>query len=220
MNRRAVIFDLDGVLVSTDEFHYRAWKQMASEENIPFSRSVNEKLRGISRMESLEIILKNSSKKYSPSQKADLAERKNRYYKKLLEGLSPESVLPGVLDLLDGLKQQRFQIAVGSSSKNAPYILQKTGLDRFFDAAVDGSEIRKSKPDPEVFLLAAKKLGVPPGSCVVVEDAPAGILAAKAGGMAAVGIGSASSCALADWTAKSLQEAKASDFIGIFQSLR
>ncbi len=171
-------------------------------------------------MESLEIILKNSSKKYSPSQKADLAERKNRYYKKLLEGLSPESVLPGVLDLLDGLKQQRFQIAVGSSSKNAPYILQKTGLDRFFDAAVDGSEIRKSKPDPEVFLLAAKKLGVPPGSCVVVEDAPAGILAAKAGGMAAVGIGSASSCALADWTAKSLQEAKASDFIGIFQSLR
>ena len=220
MNRRAVIFDLDGVLVSTDEFHYRAWKQMASEENIPFSRSVNEKLRGISRMESLEIILKNSSKKYSPSQKADLAERKNCYYKKLLEGLSPESVLPGVLDLLDGLKQQRFQIAVGSSSKNAPYILQKTGLDRFFDAAVDGSEIRKSKPDPEVFLLAAKKLGVPPGSCVVVEDAPAGILAAKAGGMAAVGIGSASSCALADWTAKSLQEAKASVFIGIFQSLR
>jgi beta-phosphoglucomutase len=220
MNRRAVIFDLDGVLVSTDEFHYRAWKQMASEENIPFSRSVNEKLRGISRMESLEIILKNSSKKYSPSQKADLAERKNRYYKKLLEGLSPESVLPGVLDLLDGLKQQRFQIAVGSSSKNAPYILQKTGLDRFFDAAVDGSEIRKSKPDPEVFLLAAKKLGVPPGSCVVVEDAAAGISAAKAGGMAAVGIGSASSCALADWTAKSLQETKVSDFIAIFQNLR
>ncbi|MCI1982731.1 MAG: HAD-IA family hydrolase, partial [Oscillospiraceae bacterium] len=139
---------------------------------------------------------------------------------KLLEGLSPESVLPGVLDLLDGLKQQRFQIAVGSSSKNAPYILQKTGLDRFFDAAVDGSEIRKSKPDPEVFLLAAKKLGVPPGSCVVVEDAAAGISAAKAGGMAAVGIGSASSCALADWTAKSLQETKVSDFIAIFQNLR
>ena len=189
MGIKAVIFDLDGVIVSTDEYHYRAWKQMADDEGIPFGRKINQRLRGVSRMESLNIVLEKAEKPYSDREKAALAERKNRYYRSLLGNLTPGDLLPGVMQTLEKLKSLGIKIAVGSSSKNAPYILGKIGLDTYFDAVADGNRITKSKPDPEVFLLAAKLLGFTPSDCAVVEDAYAGIEAAKAGGMKAVGVG-------------------------------
>ncbi|MEH7097171.1 beta-phosphoglucomutase [Neobacillus vireti] len=194
MNLSAVIFDLDGVIVSTDEFHYQAWKQISDQEQIYFDREINERLRGVSRMESLEIILSHSDKTYSENEKNQLAHRKNEIYCELLNNLSPNDILPGVINLLMSLIARNIKIAIGSSSKNTPFILDQIGLTTNFDAIADGNSIKKSKPDPEVFLLAAKMLGVKPEECVVIEDAKAGIDAAKAAGMKAVGVGSAAHC--------------------------
>jgi beta-phosphoglucomutase len=191
MRKKAVIFDLDGVIVTTDEFHYQAWKQISEEENLHFNRDINEKLRGVSRSESLKIIIKFSKKDYSEFEQEQLTERKNDIYKKLLKTISAKDILPGVYPLITKLKEQGIKIAIGSSSKNAKYILEKIGLLNLFDAVVDGTDIKRSKPDSEVFLLAAERLGVKVGECVVVEDAEAGIDAALAAGMKAVGVGSA-----------------------------
>lgn len=198
MNLSAVIFDLDGVIVSTDEFHYQAWKQISDQEQIYFDREINERLRGVSRMESLEIILSHSDKKYSENEKSLLAQQKNEIYCELLNKLSSNDILPGVINLLMSLIARNIKIAIGSSSKNTPFILDQIGLATNFDAIADGNSIKNSKPDPEVFLLAAKMLGVDPEECVVIEDAQAGIDAAKAAGMKAVGIGSAAHCVNAD----------------------
>lgn len=192
MELKAVIFDLDGVIVSTDEYHYQAWKRLTSEEGIYFDRAINERLRGISRMESLEIVLERSPKTYTTAEKSSLATRKNQYYQELIHNLTPEEILPGVRSLLEELKKGGVKIAVGSSSKNTPLILKQIGLDSYFDAVVDGNDIKRSKPDPEVFLLAAQRLGIPPENCLVVEDAEAGVQAALAGGMPVLGVGSAS----------------------------
>lgn len=192
MKKSAVIFDLDGVIVSTDEYHYQAWQQISEQEGIPFNREINEKLRGVSRMESLEIILSNSTKTFSESEKLLLAKKKNELYRDLLNHLSTKDILPGVRELILNLKGRGIQIAIGSSSKNTPFILEKIGLASSFDAIADGNGIKNSKPDPEVFLLAAQKLGVLPEECIVMEDAEAGIEAAIAAGMVAVGIGAAS----------------------------
>lgn len=192
MKKSAAIFDLDGVIVSTDEYHYQAWKQICDKEDIPFNREINEKLRGVSRMESLEIILSNSTKCYSESEKLLLAQQKNETYRELLNHLSAKDILPGVRELILNLKGRGIKIAIGSSSKNTPFILEKIGMASSFDAIADGNGIKNSKPDPEVFLLAAQKLGVRPEECIVMEDAEAGIDAAIAGGMVAVGIGAAS----------------------------
>lgn len=188
---KAVIFDLDGVLVTTDEYHYRAWKKLADEENIYFDRAINSRLRGVSRMESLDIILEKSDKIYTQEQKQALAERKNNYYKQLINGLTEKDVLNGVEGNLTELKRSGIKIAVGSSSKNTPMILEKTGLLKYFDAVADGNDIKKSKPDPEVFLKAAEKLGVKPCDCLVVEDADAGIEAGKRAGMKTLAVGAA-----------------------------
>lgn len=188
---KAVIFDLDGVIVSTDEFHYRAWQQLADEEGIPFDRHDNERLRGVSRMESLEIILEKSSRTYSADEKNALADRKNRYYRDLLKHLSPADLLPGVQSVLDQLRARGLKIAIGSSSKNAGPILQAIGLGAAFDVVVDGTHITNSKPDPEVFTLAGRQLGVPPAQCLVVEDANAGVDAGLAAGMPVLAVGSA-----------------------------
>ncbi len=201
---KAVIFDLDGVIVSTDEYHYQAWKRMADEEAVPFDRSVNDSLRGVSRMESLRIILKQSSKRYSDREKLDLAERKNRYYRELLHQLSPADILPGVIPLLSMLKAQGLALAIGSSSKNAKTILDKINLLHAFDAIVDGNDLTNSKPDPEVFLLAAERLGVQPAACVVVEDAEAGMDAAAAARMKTFGVGPAARYPRADLSAPDL----------------
>lgn len=186
--KRAVIFDLDGVIVSTDEYHYLAWKKVADEAGILFDRTTNERLRGVSRMESLEIILRKSSKIYTDVEKNEMAARKNMYYRELLNRLSPADILPGVKHVLEELKKLNIRMAIGSSSRNTLLILERIRLGDFFDAVADGNAIKQGKPDPEVFLLAAAMLDIEPQDCVVVEDAQAGIDAAVAAGMKAVGV--------------------------------
>jgi beta-phosphoglucomutase len=203
---KSVIFDLDGVIVSTDDLHYRAWKQMTDREGIPFDRETNNLLRGVSRAASLEIILKKSSKVYTEQQKAELMQYKNDIYVKLLESLTSADLLPNVGALLKKLKNAGVKIAIGSSSRNTKKILEKIGLSDAFNAVADGTEIRHSKPDPEVFLKAAEKLGEKPQDCLVVEDAAAGIQAAKAGNMTAVAIGDAKRSALADYRVGNIME--------------
>lgn len=199
-----VIFDLDGVIVTTDDCHYRAWKRMADEEGIYFDRSINERLRGVSRMESLAIILERASKAYTEDEKLALAAKKNGCYVELIKALTADDILPGALHALDTLRAAGVKIAIGSSSKNTPLILERIGLLNAFDAIADGNAITHSKPDPEVFLLAAKLLGLEPRNCLVVEDADAGIEAALAGGMRALGVGSASANPSATFTAPDL----------------
>ena len=186
---KGVIFDLDGVLVSTDELHYRAWKTLADDEGIHFDREINQRLRGVSRMESLEILLDKATAKYTPQQKQEFAERKNNCYRKSLAALTPADVLAGSVEILQSLRQRGIKIAIGSSSKNAPLIMERAGLLGAVDQIADGNDITRSKPDPEVFLLAAERLGLQPAECLVVEDAAAGIEAGLIAGMAVFGIG-------------------------------
>ena len=202
-----VIFDLDGVIVSTDNCHYLAWKRMADEEGIEFDRKVNERLRGVSRMESLAIILEKAAKEYSEGEKQAMAARKNGYYVELIGSLTENDILPGAQDTLKMLKAKGIKVAIGSSSRNTPIILRQIGLSDAFDAVADGNAIKNSKPDPEVFLLAAKLLNLDPANCLVVEDADAGIEAALAGGMRALGVGSAAANPTATFTASDLEKA-------------
>lgn len=188
---KAFIFDLDGVIVSTDKFHYLAWKRMADDEGIYFDEKINDRLRGVSRMASLEIVLERASKNYTKEEKAALAEKKNEIYRRLLTGISPADRLPDVTETLTKLRETGYKLAIGSSSKNTPLILEKIGYATYFDAVADGNRIARSKPDPEVFLLAASDLGENPEDCYVVEDAEAGIDAANAGGFRSVGVGGA-----------------------------
>lgn len=203
---RGVIFDLDGVIVTTDDCHYRAWKRMADEEGIPFDRHINERLRGVSRMASLEILLERANKPYTAAQKETMAARKNAYYVELIDSLTPADVLPGAMEVLHALRARGVRIAIGSSSRNTPLILRRIGLENAFDAVADGNQITHSKPDPEVFLLAARLMGLPPADCLVVEDADAGVEAALAGGMKALGVGSAAANPRATYRAASLAE--------------
>ena len=188
---KAVIFDLDGVICSTDRYHYQAWKQLADELGVFFNEEINNRLKGVSRMESLDIILEKSNKKYSIEEKQKLATKKNDTYRNLLKNMNDHDVSSDVLKTLYFLKRNDIKIAIGSSSKNTMFILERIGLDNYFDAIADGTQISKSKPDPEVFLLAAKKLCLEPKDCVVVEDAKTGIDAANAGGFISVGINDA-----------------------------
>jgi len=204
MSIKAVIFDLDGVIVSTDDYHYRAWKVMADEEGIYFDKIINERLRGVSRMESLEIILEKADKEYINEEKIQMAEKKNSLYRELLNELTPKDILPGVMKVLEDLKAKNIKIAIGSSSKNTPMILGKIGLKDYFDAVADGNDIRNSKPDPEVFLLAARKVGMEAKECLVVEDADAGVEAAIAGNMKVLAVGYASINPKADYKFKDL----------------
>ncbi|HBB05635.1 MAG TPA: beta-phosphoglucomutase [Firmicutes bacterium] len=203
---KGVIFDLDGVLLSTDRFHFAAWKKLADKEDIPFDEKVNDRLRGISRMDSLNIILEKASKTYTEKEKIHMAEEKNETYRELLKTLKPEDVHPSVRETLLKLHQEGKLLAVGSSSKNAPFILKQVGLTSFFDAIIDGSMIERSKPDPEVFLKAAASLNVNPSEAVVIEDAFAGISAAKAGSFLAIGIGEAKKDEECDYVIDSLDE--------------
>ena len=204
--KSAIIFDLDGVIVSTDGFHYKAWKAMADREGIYFDETINNRLRGVSRMESLAIILERASKDYSEEEKLAMATAKNEIYRESLSQLTPQDILPGVMATLTALRGMGLKLAIGSSSRNTPIILEQIGLGDYFDAVADGNQIKNSKPDPEVFLLAAKLLGIPPQECVVIEDAYAGIDAAKAGGMKAVGVGDASKYEKADVTGAAMAD--------------
>ncbi|WP_288297356.1 beta-phosphoglucomutase [uncultured Pyramidobacter sp.] len=186
---QAVIFDLDGVLCSTDEYHFRAWSRLACELHLPFDREKNRRLRGIGRMDALDILLEDSGVAYTAEQKSVLARRKNDYYVGQLHRLTPADVFPGVTETLQALRERSVKIAVGSSSKNAKIVLDRLQLTPFFDAVADGTDGVRSKPMPDVFLCAARKLGVTPALCAVLEDAAAGIEAAKRAGMFAVAYG-------------------------------
>ncbi len=192
MKYAGIIFDLDGVICFTDELHYRAWKKVADERNIPFDRTINNRLRGVSRMASLEIILEKADRAYSQEEKAAIAEEKNDFYRELLADMSPADVSDDVRNTLEALRAAGVKLAIGSSSKNTKYILSRIGLEGFFDAVSDGNNITRSKPDPEVFLKAAEYISLEPGRCLVVEDAEAGIDAAAAGGFDSAGLGEAS----------------------------
>lgn len=203
---KGVIFDLDGVLVSTDELHFEAWKMLAVELGIDkFTREDNKKQKGVSRMESLEVVLSKGSKIYSQEMKEELAEKKNNYYKELLEELDERAILPGVIECLKMLKSNGILIGIGSVSKNAPLILEKTGLMKYIDKVSCGLDITKSKPDPEVFEVAANKLGLKYEDCLVVEDSLAGIVAGKAAHMKTLGVGSEYKQLRADYEATGLE---------------
>lgn len=200
------IFDLDGVICSTDRFHYLAWKQLADRLGIYFDESINHRLRGVSRMESLEIILERSDQKLSEEEKLRLAAEKNDAYRRLLREMGPSDLSDEVKSTLDALRFRRIRLAIGSSSRNARYILERIGLKDYFDAISDGNNISRSKPDPEVFLKAAGYLGLPPEKCLVVEDAVAGIEAAHAGGFDSAAIGDAAQSAGATYRLSSFSD--------------
>lgn len=189
--KKAFIFDLDGVLCFTDKYHYEAWKTVADKLCIPFDESINDRLRGVSRMESLEIILSLGNKTYSEEEKFEFAEEKNSVYRKLLEKMTPSDVSDEVRRTLEELRRRGYKLAVGSSSKNTPLILERCDLKKYFDAVSDGNNIKYSKPNPEVFIKAAEFLGLKSRDCYIVEDAEAGIDAGKAGGFTTIGIGCA-----------------------------
>lgn len=204
---KAVIFDLDGVLVSTDELHYLAWKRLAEELGIAaFTHGDNARQRGVSRMASLEVVLEKTDRVFSDAEKIALAERKNGYYVDSLSSLTPASLLPGARETLEHLRAEGIRIALGSASKNAPAILERTGLTSLFDAIADGHDVNRSKPDPQVFLVAAQKLGLPPEDCMVVEDADAGVEAAQAAGMTVFAVGDAAHNPRATHAAKTLAD--------------
>ena len=194
MNIKGIIFDLDGVICSTDEYHYQAWKSIADDEGIYFDRKINERLRGVSRAESLEIILERAAAVYSPEEKAALMEKKNNIYRELLKNMSPGDVTEEVRSTLRELKERGYGLAIGSSSKNTRFILERTALTDAFDGISDGNMISRSKPDPEVFIKAAGILGLKNEECLVIEDAISGINAANAAGFHSVGIGPAAEC--------------------------
>ena len=203
---KAVIFDLDGVLVTTDELHFEAWKALADKLGInDFTKADNVRQRGVSRMASLEVVLEKTDRTFSEEEKLALAEEKNEIYVRSLSALSETDVLSGANEFIDYLKSKGIKTAVGSASKNTPLILEKTKLAGKFDAVSCGLDTTKSKPDPEVFLIAAKKLGVAPCDCVVVEDSDAGIEAAKTGGMYAIAVGAAEYNPKADVAIKDLE---------------
>lgn len=187
---KACIFDLDGVIVDTAKYHFQAWRRLANELGFDFSEADNEQLKGVSRMESLDIILGWGGITPSKEQKLELADRKNEWYKDLISHMQPGEILPGVPEFLDDLQRHGIRIALGSASKNAGAVIQSIGLRDCFEVIVDGRQTTRSKPDPQVFQLAAAKLGLQPAACIVFEDADSGIEAALAGGFYAVGVGS------------------------------
>lgn len=191
MKIKGIIFDLDGVLVHTDKYHYLAWKEMADKEDIYFNEEINHLLRGVSRLESLNIILRNAKKTYTEEQKLELVNFKNKIYREYLSKMTKNDVSSDVLKTLNELKQRNFKLAVGSSSKNATFITEKVDLSNYFDVVIDGNNILNSKPHPEVFLKASEKLGLKPHECIVIEDAYSGVEAALNGGFISVGINQA-----------------------------
>jgi len=184
---KAVIFDLDGVITDTSEYHYQAWKRLADEEGIPFNKDDNDKLRGVSRSECLKILL--NGKQISAEQFQKMMDRKNEYYVELLRQMTSENILSGAKELVLGLKKRGIKTAIASISKNTRTVLQGTGIENLFNIIVDGYSVKNTKPAPDIFLFAAKELGVKPEDCAVVEDAEAGIDAALAGNMLSIGIG-------------------------------
>jgi beta-phosphoglucomutase len=215
----AVIFDLDGVITDSAEYHYLAWKELAEELGLDFDREKNERLKGVSRMESLEIILENSGLQLSDQEKLALATKKNENYKVMIERITPADLLPGIGELLNGLQARGISVGLASASHNAPLILDRLEAARWFQAVADPGAIRKGKPDPEIFLKAAEMLGADPGNCIGVEDAEAGVSAIQAAGMKAVGIGAAEQLGAADLLLSSTSELTVEKLLRLFEGL-
>jgi len=200
---KAFIFDLDGVLVDTAEFHYRGWKRLADEEGIPFDRKANEALRGIPRRESLLLILQGRS--FPEVKIQEMMERKNRYYVEFIQEITPYDMLPGALELLQDIRRSGLKSAIGSASKNTCQVVDKLGIEPLIDAISDGYSVENPKPAPDLFLHVAGQLGLPPALCVVVEDATAGVQAAIAGGFLSIGLGPMERVGAADLVFPSLE---------------
>lgn len=194
---RAFIFDLDGVITDTAEFHYQAWKRLAEEESIPFTRKDNEELRGVSRERSLELLI--GDREYSEHEKKVLMERKNRYYQDLVAAITSDDLLPGAGNIIKRLKNNGYKLAVASASKNAKTVIKNLGLEDTFDTITDGYSVKNGKPAPDLFLYTADKIGVLPEYCAVLEDAKSGVEAALAANMMAIGIGPAERVGAADY---------------------
>ena len=213
---KGFIFDLDGVLTDTAEYHYRGWKRLADEEEIPFTRADNEFLRGIPRRESLMLILKGRT--YPEAQIQEMMDRKNRYYLEFIRGVTPADLLPGARQLLEEVRKAGLKAALGSASKNARDVVERLGIADLLDAIADGNSVERQKPAPDLFLHAADLLSLEPGECVVVEDAASGIEAARAGGFRTVGLGPPERVGEADIILKSLQEVNLSDLLAALES--
>ena len=209
----ACIFDLDGVIVDTAKYHYQSWRSIANELGFDFSWEQNEQLKGVSRADSLDIILRIGNKSLEDEVKQEYLVKKNELYLSHIKGMNPDEVLPGVRSFLEDLKEKNIKVGLGSASKNARPILDKTGLFSFFEVIVDGNEVSKSKPDPEVFLKGAGLLDVSPNKCIVFEDSFSGIIAANNGGFHSIGIGSSEFLNNADYVVESLDNLNLSDII-------
>jgi beta-phosphoglucomutase len=186
---KGCLFDLDGVIVDTAKYHYLAWKRLAEELGFEFSKENNEKLKGVSRITSLNILLEVGGLEFDNDTKLKMAEKKNNWYVEYIKEIDKTEILPGVEDFIKGLKKKGIKLGIGSASKNTMTILENIGMIEYFDVIVDGTKVSNAKPDPEVFLLGARELNLKPNECVVFEDAEAGIEAAKNAGMYSIGIG-------------------------------
>ena len=206
MKDKGIIFDLDGVICSTDHYHYLAWKALADRLGAYFDETINNRLRGVSRMASLEIVLERYDGTLTEEEKLAAAEEKNNTYRELLKQMSPADLSNEVKTTLDALRAKGLLLGIGSSSKNTKFILSRIGLGDYFDKISDGTNITRSKPDPEVFLKAAEYLGLEPKDCLVVEDAVAGVQAAHAAGMDAAAVGDAAGSGLAEYSLKNFSE--------------
>lgn len=203
---RGAIFDLDGVIVDTAKYHYLAWRSLAERLGFEFTAAGNERLKGVSRVESLKILLEIGGVEAGEAERLKMAEEKNKEYVEYISRLEPAEILPGAKEYLQQLRQQGVKIALGSASKNAAFILDRLGIAELFDAVIDGTKVSKAKPDPEVFLAASEALGLAPADCVVFEDAAAGVEAGKAAGCRVVGIGSSEVLFAADRVIRGLDE--------------
>ena len=212
---KAVLFDLDGVLTDTAVYHYKSWKLIAESFGYVLTEKKNEELKGVSRKDSLDFILKWANTSIDNESKYRLLQRKNELYLELIEDLGEKDILPGIVDFLNTLDDNQCLKGVGSSSKNAPYILERIGLASRFSVVIDGNQVNKTKPDPEVFLLGSEQLNVNPNECLVVEDAPSGALAAKRAGMKVLGIGKQGTIDQADKTVGSLEGITWEDILSI-----
>ncbi|MCP8968873.1 beta-phosphoglucomutase [Ectobacillus ponti] len=215
---QAFIFDLDGVITDTAEYHYLAWKQLGGELGIPFDREFNEQLKGVSRMESLERILAlgNRQHDFTAEEKEALATKKNEHYKELITKITPADVLPGITEFLRAIRAHGLRIGMASASKNAFVVVDRLGVQEYFDHIVDAATVANSKPHPEVFLRAAEVLGVPAEACIGVEDAEAGVEAIKAAGMFAVGVGTKEAMAKADVVVAGTAELSYEEIVAAF----
>ncbi len=202
---KGCIFDLDGVIVDTAKYHYLAWKELADDLGFEFTEKDNERLKGVSRMRSLDILLEVGNKTFDEASKLKFAENKNKRYLDYILNMTPDEILPGVLDFLDDLRSKNIKIALGSASKNAMTILNQLKLKNYFDVVIDGTKVSKAKPDPEVFLKGAEALHLKPEECIVFEDAEAGVEAAIKGGFKCIGIGSPENLGNANYVMKGFE---------------